>query len=142
MGQDIEMTEISAEECLQLLSEHSVGRLGIIHKGRPLIFPVNYVLDGNLVVFRTDPGLKLWSTPLRRVAFEVDDVDLESGTGWSVLVQGPAFEITRAIDGPSEARRRLPDSPLAPGEKGHWIQIEAVLVTGRRLRPRSAAFGS
>jgi nitroimidazol reductase NimA-like FMN-containing flavoprotein (pyridoxamine 5'-phosphate oxidase superfamily) len=134
MGQDPGFTEISREECLQLLSERSLGRLGVIDEGRPLIFPVNYALDGEAILFRTDPGLKLRRTPLRQVAFEVDDVDLETGTAWSVLVQGHAFEITRAIDRRSEARRRLSVSPLAPGEKHHWLQIEADEITGRRLR--------
>ena len=27
--------------------------------GRPLIFPVNYVVDGKTIVFRTDEGAKL-----------------------------------------------------------------------------------
>jgi len=137
MSQDVEFTEIPPDECLVLLSTHSMGRLGLVHEGRPFIFPVNYLLDGKTIVFRTDPGLKLSETPLRKVALEVDDVDLEARTGWSVLVQGHAFEITRAIDRRSVARRLLPVSPFAPGEKDHWIQIEVDEVTGRRLQSRS-----
>ena len=45
--------------CLQLLSEHNLGRLAVVISGQPLIFPVNYTLDGDAVVFRTDPGNKL-----------------------------------------------------------------------------------
>ncbi|MDQ1515222.1 MAG: uncharacterized protein QOE80_1052 [Actinomycetota bacterium] len=135
MAEGLEFSEITREECLELLSERSLGRLGVIDDGRPLIFPVNYAVDGEAIVFRTDPGLKLLRTPLRHVAFEVDEEDLEAGTAWSVLVQGHAFEITRAIDHRSEARRHLALSPLAPGEKDHWLQIEADDITGRRLRP-------
>lgn len=137
MSEDLEFSEIPRAECLELLSERSLGRLGVIDDGRPLIFPVNYAVDGEVIVFRTDPGLKLLRTPLSPVAFEVDDEDPEAGTAWSVLVQGHAFEITRAIDHRSEARLRLSVSPLAPGEKDHWLQIEADEITGRRLRPHN-----
>ncbi len=128
-----ELTEMSGEECAQLLSEHRVGRLGVIADGEPVILPVNYVYDGKAVVFRTDAGLKLQSAPLRRVAFEVDHVDEETGTGWSILIRGYAQEITRAIDHRSEALLRLPVAPFAPGEKTHWIEIVPETITGRRL---------
>ena len=54
-------------------------------------------------------------------------------TGWSVLVQGYAFEITNAIDDPSAARLALPVTPFAPGEKSHWIEIVPERITGRRI---------
>lgn len=134
---EIELTELSPDECRRLLSEHCVGRLAVVVGGRPLIFPVNYAFDGERVVFRTDEGLKLRHAPLRRVAFEIDGFDEAAGTGWSVLVQGSTYEITRAIDHRSEALRRLPVRPFAPGEKAHWIEIVPTTITGRRLEARS-----
>jgi len=131
------MTELTVEECHRLLSEHRVGRLGVVVAGRPVILPVNYVFDGERVVFRTDEGLKLRHAPLRPVAFEIDAFDEAAGTGWSVLVQGSTYEITRAIDHRSEELLRLPVTPFAPGEKAHWIQIVPHKITGRRLAPRS-----
>jgi nitroimidazol reductase NimA-like FMN-containing flavoprotein (pyridoxamine 5'-phosphate oxidase superfamily) len=131
--QSIELTEMTGEECARLLSDGRVGRLGVIADGELVILPVNYVYDGEAVVFRTDAGLKLQSAPQRHVAFEVDDVDEETGTGWSVLIRGYAREITRAIDRRSEALLRLPVTPFAPGEKSHWIEIVPETVTGRRL---------
>jgi nitroimidazol reductase NimA-like FMN-containing flavoprotein (pyridoxamine 5'-phosphate oxidase superfamily) len=105
----------------------------------PVILPVNYLFDGEAVVFRTDPGLKLAATPLRKVAFEIDDVEESSGTGWSVLVRGFAREITRGIDHRSEALRQLPVTPFAPGEKSHWIEVVPKTITGRRVgRKREA----
>ena len=133
MRGEVEFTEIPRSECLELLARRSVGRLAVIRKWRPLVFPVNYALDGDVVVFRTDHGSKLAGAPLRMVAFEVDDVDEASGTGWSVLVQGFACEITNAIDHPSASRRTLPVTPFAPGEKSHWIEIMADSITGRRI---------
>jgi uncharacterized protein len=131
---DVAMTELSSDECHELLSDNHVGRLAVVVRGQPVIFPVNYVFDGERVVFRTDEGLKLRHAPLRRVAFEIDGFDEKEGTGWSVLVQGSTYEITRAIDEYSEALRRLPVAPFAPGDKAHWIEIVPVEITGRRIK--------
>jgi nitroimidazol reductase NimA-like FMN-containing flavoprotein (pyridoxamine 5'-phosphate oxidase superfamily) len=133
---DVELKELSRDECHKLLAEHHVGRLAVVVGGRPLIFPVNYVYDGERVVFRTDEGLKLRHAPLRRVAFEIDAVDEAAGTGWSVLVQGSTYEISRAIDQYSEELRRLPVTPFAPGEKAHWIEIVPTEITGRQIHRR------
>lgn len=130
---DVRMRELSGDECRRLLSEHHVGRLAVAVGGQPVILPVNYVFDGERVVFRTDEGLKLHHAPLRRVAFEIDGYDESEGTGWSVLVQGSTYEITRAIDRHSQELLRLPVTPLAPGEKAHWIEIVPVDITGRCL---------
>ncbi len=134
---EVRFEEIPAEECRELLARQAVGRVAVIADGRPLIFPVNYRFENGSVVFRTDPGTKLASAPLRPVAFEIDEVDLNRGTGWSVLVQGHAWEITGAIDARSSQLLSLPVAPLAPGERSHWLQIEADDITGRRIRRES-----
>jgi hypothetical protein len=52
----------------------------------PLILPVNYLLLGNEVAFRTDPGSKLRAAVINTpVAFEVAGVDPQPEVGWSVL---------------------------------------------------------
>ena len=129
----VKLTELSEDECRQLLSERRVGRIGVVVGGAPVILPVNFAFDGERIVFRTDEGLKLRHAPLHRVAFEIDGFDETAGTGWSVLVQGSAYEITRAIDQRSEELLRLPVAPFAPGEKAHWIEIVPHIMTGRRL---------
>ena len=63
--------------CLQLLSEHNLGRLAVVSSGQPLIFPVNYTLDGGTVVFRTDAGNKLRRAIGRPVSFEIDSGESE-----------------------------------------------------------------
>lgn len=122
-------------ECLRLLGANRFGRLAVNIPGHPpMIRPVNYVLDerSESVVFRSDPGAKLHGLlASRKAAFEIDGLDPENRTGWSVLVRGVAEEITA----PAEQRRleRLPLDPWAPGEKPHWIRIRAWTVTGRRI---------
>ena len=47
---------IPRAECLRLLAGQTVGRLGFVVHGRPMVLPVNYVLVGDLIVFRTGEG--------------------------------------------------------------------------------------
>lgn len=128
------LVEMEEQECRALLAAHHFGRLAVVvDGGRVTIFPVNYVFDGQRVAIRTDPGTKLAAADLSHVAFEIDEVDGESRTGWSVVVQGPAFDVTESIDEVSDLVRDLPVEPWAPGAKAHWLRIEGRTITGRRL---------
>lgn len=128
------LEEMTEAECTALLTEHHVGRIGVVMTdGQPLILPVNYVYDGRRIAVRSDPGTKLASAAMARVALEIDGIDQEGRTGWSVLVQGRGFEITEALDEISELMRALPVDPWAPGDKACWIRIDPFQITGRRL---------
>ena len=131
-----QLEEISEPECRDLLASHQLGRLAITVEGQPQIFPINYALNEQVVVFRTAPGTKLTFAPMSKVAIEIDEFDAATRGGWSVVVQGTAHEVTDAIDRASEAARRLPVSPVAPGEKEHWVAIWPETITGRRFRTR------
>lgn len=115
------------------MRSHEFGRLAMNIDGDPVIFPVNYVIDGDTVAMRTDPGSAIEASIMERVAFEVDHVDPESGEGWSVVIRGIARQITDAIDAPSEHTRMLRFVPWAPGPKPEWIKIMDTAITGRRL---------
>lgn len=88
------LDEIDEAECWRLLATQPVGRVAINVGHYPLIFPVNHAVVAHGVVFRTAPGTKLWATHRSNVSFEVDHVDIDNQTGWSVLVRGSAKEIT------------------------------------------------
>jgi nitroimidazol reductase NimA-like FMN-containing flavoprotein (pyridoxamine 5'-phosphate oxidase superfamily) len=134
---------LTRDECLDLLAGQTFGRLSVVVDGGPDIFPVNYVLDGDTIAVRTDPGTKLTAAGIRRVAFEVDDVDADSHTGWSVVVRGLGYDITEAIDDRSVRTRTLVLMPWAPGPKTQWIKILHTEISGRRLVPaESAATGA
>ena len=47
---------IDPDECRRLLAADEIGRLAILDGTTPAVFPVNYVLDGEAIVFRTAPG--------------------------------------------------------------------------------------
>ena len=122
---------LDREQCLELLATRSVGRVAITINALPAIFPVNFALLDGDIVFRSSPGSKLTAAAQRAVvAFEVDDVDNPQRSAWSVLVVGPASEIT---DEAEIARARsLPLPPWAPGAQCHYIRVRSELVSGRR----------
>lgn len=88
------LDEIDVDECWRLLATQPVGRVAVIVGRYPLVFPVNYVLDGRHIVFRTGIGTKLWAIDRSNVTFEVDELDLVGRTGWSVMVRGAAHEMS------------------------------------------------
>lgn len=130
-AQDLEV--LSQAEAVRLLAGHRVGRLAFAQDGWPVVLPVNYAYDEPNVVLRTGPGAKLDEVPLTAVAFEVDDFDPDGAWGWSVLVQGPAFDITDALDARSEHLRGLVVRPWPPGPREHWLSISATRLSGRRF---------
>jgi nitroimidazol reductase NimA-like FMN-containing flavoprotein (pyridoxamine 5'-phosphate oxidase superfamily) len=124
--------ELSHEECLRHLSSNRVGRVAVVTPSRqPLMFPVNYAFDEGVVVFKTGAGTKLTLASQALVAFEIDGWDETSKSGWSVLVQGVAHDISGSLDAPSKRLRRLPVRPLAPGARERWVGIWANEITGR-----------
>jgi uncharacterized protein len=59
--------------CLRLLAWDVIGRLAVVAPGgSPMVFPVNYVLDGEAIVFRTAPGTKLDAGSGGQACFEID----------------------------------------------------------------------
>jgi hypothetical protein len=127
------LKELDRDECLHLLARSSLGRLGVVVNGRPLVFPVNFTLDGEAVVFRSDEGTKVHAARNGPVAFECDGIDAVYHAGWSVLLLGEAEEVQNPIE---VARlERLPLGPWCPGPKPIWLRLRAGSITGRRISP-------
>jgi hypothetical protein len=123
---------LSEDVCWDRLASCQVGRLGVLVDSAPEVYPVNFVVDGRTIVFRTDPGTKLRA--LERspsVCFEVDDADVERRVGWSVLVKGRAEEVTDVDQ--VERLARLPLAIWGIGDKAHWVRIAALEISGRRV---------
>ena len=130
-----QLLELARSECLELLSTEQFGRVAVaLGDAPPAIRPVNYVFDrrSQSVVFVTAPGSKLHGLlTASQASFEIDGIDTETRTGWSVIIQGRAEEITD----PSELARvaELGLDPWGPLSKGRWVRIRAYTVSGRRL---------
>jgi nitroimidazol reductase NimA-like FMN-containing flavoprotein (pyridoxamine 5'-phosphate oxidase superfamily) len=128
------LSRVPEVECWQLLAGAEVGRVGLLVENRPEVLPVNYILDGEHVLFRTAEGGVLTQAASQVVAFEVDHIVDGTHEGWSVLVQGVAEDISHGIDANSERMRRLSLVTWAPGTRHRWLRISPDKVTGRRLR--------
>lgn len=128
---------IERAECLELLRAHDVGRVAVVDAGHPVIFPVNYAMDGEHIVFRTAPGTKLDATMRGGpVAFEIDWTDERRRAAWSVVVTGWA----RVIEAPEERARAeaLDLQPWSEHTKDHFVAVLPERVSGRRIEPRGA----
>ena len=80
--------ELSEAECKQLLAQHTAGRVGFMVGDGPQILPVTYQYRTGSVIFRTSPYGPLAGLPGEPVCFEIDGIDEQNKSGWSVLVLG------------------------------------------------------
>jgi len=127
------LVDLDEGSCWGLLETAGVGRLVWVDADGPVAVPVNVAVSDGAVVIRT----AAYSAMARevddsRVALEVDDLDHESRTGWSVLVRG----VARVLFEPAPA-----DAPTAwpTGSKSATVRIRPTRVTGRRLAAPATA---
>jgi len=136
MDTDVNGLEVlSRAEAVALLETMEVGRLVYTRHALPAVAPVNYAVSEGGIWIWTGSASSLGQA-LRGavVAFQVDDLDYATHSGWSVTVTGMAQVVTdksllarATIDGPV---------PWTPGIKEHLIQIPLTMVAGRWLGPR------
>ena len=108
---------LSDEQCWERLRGQELGRL-VTHVGDVLdIFPVNYVVDGESVLFRTAQGSKLFELTVNdEVLFEVDDhTDTDA---WSVIVRADGLGLR----------------PWIPTLKYTYVRVEAGSLSGRAFQ--------
>ncbi len=124
------------ETAMARLASADVGRVAVVVRGHPFIFPVNHRVIGGVVVFRTDDGVKLdgvFTSP--SVAFEADGVDADTGEAWSVIVAGQAQAVADA-DRLAEIEPLLP-STFTGAEPPFVVEIHPNEISGRTHRPPS-----
>lgn len=125
-------TTLPVAECWDLLSRTAIGRLAVDLAGRPEIFPINYVTDGDTIVFRTGAGTKLAGAALtHHVALEIDGQNADEHTVWSVIVKGWAEPIERLQE--VYDAELLPLVPWVESDKPNFVRIRVDQVTGRRF---------
>ncbi|GLY30925.1 pyridoxamine 5'-phosphate oxidase family protein [Kineosporia sp. NBRC 101731] len=122
---------LDISSCWQRLRGVEVGHLAVVVDGNPEIFPVNFVVERESVVFRTAEGTKLRAVTQGRVAFEVDGYDAGPDEAWSVIIKGTASEIRELEDLVDAAG--LPLAPLSGTPKTRFVRIEVEEITGRRF---------
>jgi nitroimidazol reductase NimA-like FMN-containing flavoprotein (pyridoxamine 5'-phosphate oxidase superfamily) len=128
-----EPEKLTYAECRGLLAGGVFGRLAVCTPRGAQIFPVNYAVTGEAVVFRTaEDGVIAgcdWSVPM---AFEVDFVDYSDHRGWSVVAAGRCERVEGA-DELAQIRRTWDPRPWASGQRSLYLRLAWTDLTGRRL---------
>lgn len=118
--------------CRQLLGTVRVGRVALPDDPSPTVLPVDYVLHGDHVLFRTVEGAKLEAAHAHGPAsFQADGIDPTFDTGWSVLVRGHLDELESPSADEQEAIERL--HPLVGGTRTHVVRLSVESWSGRRV---------
>jgi len=125
---DPSITELDEAECWRRLGETEIGRLAVAPAGEVDVFPVNFVVSGGALYFRTAPGSKLLELSVNpSVAFEIDGWDERSA--FSVIVKGVAERLETQTE--IDEADQLPLAPWVPTLKYRWVRINPTSVSGR-----------
>jgi nitroimidazol reductase NimA-like FMN-containing flavoprotein (pyridoxamine 5'-phosphate oxidase superfamily) len=129
-----ELRPLSCSECETLLASAPVGRLVFSEGALPAVRPVNFVLHRGDIIVRTSRHGAIARLNNDVVAFEVDEIDPETRTGWSVVVVGksePVTDIDDLVMLCDPAHRPWPSD-----DRGHFLRIRVEIISGRRLALR------
>jgi len=124
--------DMSPAQCRERIARGGVGRVVWCVNGRPRVQPVNYTVVDDDIVFRTAPYTDLgMHVAGRPVAFEVDEIDHDTESGWSVVVHGEA----RVVQDPDETLRlrRSGPQPWAEGQRSLVVRLRPQRTTGRTV---------
>ena len=122
---------LSDEDCRALLASGRIGRVAVTADALPVIAPVNYVADGNSIVFRTKrDGMLSRACDGAVIAFEIDDLAADGSGGWSVNVVGIASLVSE-----SEHIRTLGLGLVsaAGDEREQFVRMRLGLIHGQRI---------
>ena len=128
--------ELTEEECWKHLEKDGVGRLAtaIVDKVTggivPDIFPLNFHVFEQRILFRTAPGSKLIDlTAQPTVAFQTDGK--HGHHHWSVVARGTARRMM--FDSDIQESGVLALHSTLPTEKWNYVRIEVETITGIRF---------
>jgi len=134
------LQELSHAQCFELVRSKRVGRLAYSGPDGLEVLPLNYVIHDEAVVFRTSPYTTLGRQgqgyldevdDVDDAAFEVDEIDDYTESGWSVLLKG-RLRLVDSDDLPNSLDRPL---PWPAGERFLYMRLVPRTVSGRRLLP-------
>lgn len=128
---DSSVETLSEATCWTLLEAGDFARLAVTIEGGVDIFPVNYLVTGSIIYFRSAPGSKLIAiTANPNVALEVDGTRQKKR--WSVVVKGRAQRL--GSDAEIEASGVLDLQTASPTSKWNYVRIMPAEISGRRFR--------
>ena len=125
------MTQLSSEECLELLGSVTVGHVAVSIDALPAIRTVRFVLTPAHVVFKAGANSRLRRAAKNAVvAFHADSCNEDRREGWCVLVQGLGDEVTDLAD-LAELRPQL--DLWAPEDEEAFLRVSLSHVTGEHV---------
>lgn len=129
-----EPSELSPEQCGELLRAGVVGRIAIATPTGPHLVPINYSVVDDSIIMRTSPYSVLGRHGLNaRVAFEIDQFDHEYWTGWSVVAHGTTAAVVDTVEF-EHIHAVWEPRPWAGGpSRNLYLRLRWTALTGRRL---------
>ncbi|AXE24251.1 DNA-binding protein [Streptomyces globosus] len=130
---DGRLVPLDEGECRRLLGVRGIGRVAVFASDGPAVHPVNYLVAGDGIAFRTGADTVLARAAGTEAAFEAEQIDEVAARGWSVLAVG---ELTRAVAASRDLERSAAAAnfvPWADGARSLWMKITPVRITGRRV---------
>ncbi|MET8748906.1 pyridoxamine 5'-phosphate oxidase family protein [Streptomyces sp. NPDC004667] len=129
---DSMLVPLDRTECRRLLNTHGVGRIAVFTPEGPAVLPVNHLVAGSDIAFRTSAEAVTTRAAGTEVAFEIDDIDDVTASGWSVLAVGEPAAVTdpHEVHHPNTTAR---SRPRAGGPRDHRMKLTPVRITGRRV---------
>jgi nitroimidazol reductase NimA-like FMN-containing flavoprotein (pyridoxamine 5'-phosphate oxidase superfamily) len=124
--------ELSVSSCWALLRTVPIGRIALPSAADIEVFPVNFIVDGGTIVFRTAQGAKLTLIgDGTRATFEADKIDIADQLVWSVVLKGPVRQVLSLDEVIATFDVELPTWHAGP--KPTYVRIQPQLITGRRF---------
>jgi uncharacterized protein len=129
------LRELDEEECWALVGQRGVARVAYNDSRGPTCMPVAFAIDGRTVLVRVSPYAELAQhLPGAPAAIEVDELDHESRTGWSVVLRGVVQAVAND-DLPAPESRPI---PWPDGQRPLHLRLTPSRVTGRRVMQSDA----
>jgi nitroimidazol reductase NimA-like FMN-containing flavoprotein (pyridoxamine 5'-phosphate oxidase superfamily) len=127
---------IPLAQCVHRLEEKEVARVAFVRASHVHLYPVNYVWDGEAIVFRCDRSSPIADSVGKEVVIEVDHIDNREHYAWSVIARG----IPQVVDPElfPDTMRRLHALALYPwaagAKKDLWLRTVPAPLTGRVVK--------
>ncbi len=135
------LASLGGRECVELLRSQSVARLGYVDHGWPVVTPINYLtapereaaegVELDIVIRSLDGGKLRAAMRHDVVCLEVDGLDPETRSGWSILAHGhlslttdPAL-LRMAWEGEYQ--------PWIDDDTASWLLFTPFALAGRRV---------
>lgn len=127
---------IPLAQCVHRLESKQVARVAFVRGSQVHLYPVNYVWDGEAIVFRCEPASPIADSVGKEVVIEVDHIDDREAYAWSVIARGVPQVVDPEVY--PETMRRLQSLSLYPWanaeKKDVWLRTIPSPLTGRVVK--------